>query len=119
MPLESVNYLQRTQTCLRCLKVNLRPKDYTQQEQHIQHLLDECGLRYDTQYSFINYIVDFWIAEIGLVIEADGVYGHLKKRDVKRDMELLEIPAITNVLHIKETNKEEIKKVLWQALDNL
>ena len=99
--------------------MNLRPKDYTQQEQHIQHLLDECGLRYDTQYSFINYIVDFWIAEIGLVIEADGVYGHLKKRDVKRDMELLEIPAITNVLHIKETNKEEIKKVLWQSLDNL
>ena len=34
-------------------------------------------------------------------------------------MELLEIPAIKNVLHIKETNKEEIKKVLWQALDNL
>ena len=35
--------------------MNLRPKDYTAQEQHIQHLLDECGLRYDTQYSFINY----------------------------------------------------------------
>ena len=99
--------------------MNLRPKDYTAQEQHIQHLLDEFGLRYDTQYSFINYIVDFWIAELGLVIEADGVYGHLKKRDVKRDMELLGIPIIKNVLHIKETKKEEIKKILWQALDNL
>ena len=76
-------------------------------------------MRDDTQYSFINYIVDFWIAELGLVIEADGVYGHLKKRDVKRDMELLGIPIIKNVLHIKETKKEEIKKILWQALDNL
>jgi len=99
--------------------VNLRPKDHTEQERHIQHLLDESGLRYDTQYSFINYIVDFWIAELGLVIEADGVYGHLKKRDTKRDMELMQIAQIKNVLHIKETKKEEIKEVLWQALNNL
>ena len=99
--------------------MNLRPKDYTAQEIHIQHLLDDFGLRCETQYSFIQYIVDFWVKEIGLVIEADGVYGHLKKRDVKRDMELLKIPIIKNVLHIKETKKEEIRDVLWQALNNL
>ena len=54
-----------------------------------------------------------------MVIEADGIYGHLKKRDVKRDMELMAIPAIHNILHVKDTSYTEIKETIWQALSKL
>ena len=99
--------------------MNLRPKDYTAQEIHIQHLLDDFGLRCETQYSFIQYIVDFWVKEIGLVIEADGVYGHLSKRDEERDKDLLLMEDIEYIIHIKETTLGKIKEALWQELTKL
>ena len=80
---------------------------------------DEFWGRYDTQYFFVQYIVDFWVPEMNMVIEADGIYGHLKKRDVKRDMELMAIPAIHNILHVKDTSYTEIKETIWQALNKL
>ena len=99
--------------------MNLPPKDNTPQEKAIEKILDEFGLRYDTQYFFMQYIVDFWIPEINMVVEADGVYGHLQKRDVKRDMELMQIPAIQNILHVKDTSYKDIKETIWQALNKL
>ena len=99
--------------------MNLPPKDNTPQEKAIEKILDEFGLRYDTQYFFVQYIVDFWVPEMNMVIEADGIYGHLKKRDVKRDMELMAIPAIHNILHVKDTSYTEIKETIWQSLNKL
>ena len=99
--------------------MNLPPKDNTPQEKAIEKILDEFGLRYDTQYFFMQYIVDFWIPEINMVVEADGVYGHLQKRDVKRDMELMQLAMVKGVLHIKETTYESIKETLWRALNKL
>ena len=49
------------------------------------------------------YTADFYIPEIQMVIEADGIYGHLKKRDVKRDADIMRIYGVENILHIKET----------------
>ena len=74
--------------------MNLPPKDYTPQEYTIAKILDEFWLRYDTQHFFLRYTVDFWIPEIGMVIEADGIYGHYKKRDVKSHMELKKLYKI-------------------------
>lgn len=95
------------------------PKDYTQQEMVIADVLSEIGLRYDQQVPIAGYIADFFIPELGMVIEADGIYGHLKKRDVKRDADIMRIYGVENVLHIKENSKVGVKDTLWQALNKL
>lgn len=97
----------------------MRPRDYTVQENRIAECLSEFGVRYDQQYDFYPYTVDFWIAELSMVIEADGVYGHLRKRDIMRDGELMNRDGIEYVLHIQESTKEEIKERLWQGLNKL
>ena len=97
----------------------MRPKDYTRQENIIAECLSEFGIRYEQQYLFDPYIVDFWISDIKTVIEADGIYGHLRKRDVKRDQDLVNFGDIQYILHIKETTKKEIKEILWQGLNKL
>jgi len=97
--------------------MNLPPKDFTPQEKIIAKCLDEFGMRYNEQHYFLKYIVDFWVPEINMIIEADGVYGHLQKRDIRRDMELMEIPSVKGVLHIKDTSYESVKETLWRALN--
>ena len=94
------------------------PKDYTKQEQLIADELSELGLRYDQQVDVYPYTIDFFVPELGLVIEADGVYGHLRKRDVKRDADLMRIFGIENILHVKDSTKEGVKDTLCQALNN-
>ena len=94
------------------------PKDYTDQEQLIAEELSELGLRYDQQVPIQSYTVDFFVPELGLVIEADGVYGHLRKRDTYRDSELMRIYGISDILHIKESTKEGVQDTLCRALEN-
>ena len=77
------------------------------------------GLRYDTQVSVSKYVADFFVPELGMIIEADGVYGHLKKRDIRRDADLMRIYGIKNILHIKENSKTGVRDTLWQALNRL
>jgi len=88
----------------------LLPKDYTKQENIIAELLSEFGLRYDQQVEFGKYTVDFHI---------NGIYGHLRKRDVLRDANLHTFPGVEYIIHIKENSKQGIKDVLWLALNNL
>ena len=97
----------------------LIPKDYTAQENLIANCLSEFGLRYDQQYSFHPYTVDFYIPEVHMIIEADGKYGHLRKRDMKRDIELSQNMQIDYILHIKAKTRKEIKEILWQELNKL
>ena len=99
--------------------MNLPPRDYTDQENIIAGYLSEFGLRYTEQYGFYPYTVDFFIPELNMIIEADGKYGHFKKRDQKRDQFLLEQGEIEHIIHIKERTKVKIKDVLWQELNKL
>lgn len=99
--------------------MNIHPTDYTKQENIIAECLSELGFRFEQQTHFGNYQVDFWIPELCLVIEADGVYGHFKKRDLIRDRFLLGEPEIDNVFHIKVQTKTEIQEELWRALSRL
>ncbi len=99
--------------------MNLRPKDYTTQENLIAQILDELGLRYDQQYETYPYTLDFYLPEVRMCIEADGVYGHYRKRDVKRDMELMKRPTIDHILHVEGTIYLEIKETIWVALNSL
>ena len=54
--------------------MTLKPRDYTVQENIIAECLSELGMRYTQQYPILNYLADFWISELNLVVEADGVY---------------------------------------------
>ena len=93
------------------------PKDYTQQENIIAECLSDFGLRYEQQADFYPYSPDFYIPEIKMIIEADGKYGHLRKRDIKRDIFLVEQEGVDDVLHIRDVTKQRIKDTLWQALN--
>ena len=97
----------------------VRPRDYTEQENWIAECLSEFGFRYNQQHELLSYLADFWIADLRLGIEADGVYGHLKKRDAERDRKLLDQGGVDVVIHIKQTTKKEIKEELWLALNKL
>ena len=99
--------------------MNLPPRDYTDQENLIADCLSKFGMRYDQQVYYHPYIVDFYIPEIKMVVEADGVYGHLSKRDRKRDEDLLLLDDIEYIIHIKEKTLEKIKDILWLELTKL
>jgi|TARA_R110000824_G_scaffold103650_2_gene246234 very-short-patch-repair endonuclease len=99
--------------------MNLPPRDYTDQENIIAECLSEFGMRYTEQYEFFPYTVDFLIPDLDMVIEADGKYGHLRKRDRKRDLFLLGQNEVQYIVHIKETTKVKIKDALWQELNKL
>ena len=95
------------------------PKDFTKQENFIAEELSNMGLRYDQQVPMGKFTLDFWVPEIGLVIEADGIYGHYRKRDTQRDGDIMRMWGVQNILHIKDSTKEGIQETLWLALDNL
>ena len=99
--------------------MTLPPKDYTPQENIIAECLSEFGLRYEQQYDFWPYTADFYIPELNMVIEADGKYGHLSKRDVKRDLALGKQHNVKYILHIRLFTKKKIKETLWQGLNKL
>ena len=99
--------------------MNLPPRDYTPQEQIIADCLNEFGIRFEQQYDFFPYTTDFYIPDVNMVIEADGKYGHLTKRDVKRDIDLCTKHEVSYILHIKDFTKEKIGKTLWLGLNKL
>ena len=99
----------------------LLPKDFTMQEKIIADCLSKLGLRFVEQFNILNYTVDFWISELSMVIEADGMMGHLRKADAKRDEALLSNSEIEieHILHITGRTYEPIMEELCQALDKL
>jgi len=97
----------------------LRRTEDTKQERIIADCLMDLGIRYADQYEFDPYRVDFYIRDLKMVIEADGIYGHFRKRDRKRDADLLEYGEVEHIVHIKETTKTKIKEAIWQALRKL
>ena len=99
--------------------MNIHPTEYTAQENLIAECLSDLGFRYEQQTHFSRYRVDFWIPELKLVIEADGVYWHLKKRDTQRDIELMENSSIEYIFHIRADTKKRIEEELWRALNKL
>ena len=89
----------------------MKPRDFTVQENHIADILSDLGLRYEKQYSICSRTVDFYLPEMNSVIEADGVYGHLRKADRKRDSELLGL-GICEIYHIRDLTKPNILNTL-------
>ncbi len=88
----------------------------TKQEKLIERCIEELGLRYLTQASFGKYDVDFLLTELDIVVEADGPFGHLAKRDAKRDQDLKDM-GVVEVWHVREKTLQDIKERLWQELN--
>ena len=93
-------------------------KFWTKQEKLIQKCIEETGLRYISQARFGTYNVDFYLPEIETVVEADGPFGHLAKRDTERDNKLKSM-GIEEVWHLRENTLETIKDRLCQELNRL
>ena len=97
-------------------------KEDTKQERYLTEALEGCGYSFVIQCDwFVPYIVDFYLPELRMVIEADGKVGHLRKADAKRDAELLagqEI-QVSQVVHISATDVHVIMEELCQVLDKL
>ena len=89
-------------------------KDYTKQEQVVAQVISDLGLRYEQQYTVGPYTVDFYLPELQIVIEADGVYGHFRRSDAKRDAALNKYGFA--VIHIGEHSKAKIKQILCDLL---
>ena len=89
----------------------MRPRDFTVQENYIAEILTELGLRYEQQYSIGSRTVDFYLPEMKSAIEADGVYGHLRKADRKRDSELMGL-GVKDIFHISDSTKPKILNTL-------
>ena len=85
----------------------MKSRDFTVQENYVSEVLTELGLRYEQQYSIGSRTVDFYLPEMRSVIEADGVYGHLRKADRKRDSELMDL-GVKDIFHVKDTTKPKI-----------
>ena len=93
-------------------------KDDTQQERYLRSVLDSHGYSYIEQCEwFPPYVVDFYLPELQMVIEADGHYGHYSKRDRKRDDKLMSETGIDDIVHIKSQTLEGIIEEIWQALN--
>ena len=64
-------------------------------------------------FAFLIYGAYMWFRDV--IIEADGPFGHLAKRDIKRDADLIEM-GFNEVWHLKEKTYKDIKDRLWQEL---
>ena len=89
----------------------------TPQEMKIAHYLSELGLRWEAQRQFGKYKVDFWIDELKVVIEADGPYGHLSKREKIRT-EFLLGNGVEHVLRVRDNSIKDIRKAIDAFLEN-
>jgi very-short-patch-repair endonuclease len=90
----------------------------TPQERLVARVLNDTGLRYIDQHPIDRFFVDFWIPEINTVVEADGIYGHFRKRDRMRDTILIE-SGVARIWHVKSQTLKGIEEEIWQALKAL
>jgi very-short-patch-repair endonuclease len=66
-----------------------RTEIVTDIEKAMSKILDDLGFTYYEQYGMHPYIVDFYLPEFMIVVEADGKVWHSKRKDRKRDLKLM------------------------------
>jgi very-short-patch-repair endonuclease len=72
----------------------------------VKDVLDQLGESYHHQYGIGKFLVDFYLPERNLVIEADGEYWHSlergKERDRRKNQYLKE--SQINLIRLKESD---------------
>ena len=95
-------------------------KDFTPQEELTADILTEYGIRFIQQWSVpsTNYTADFYIPELHMVLECDGVIGHLRKADAKRTEVILQkaTDEVKQVARVDAMTKSKLKEQVWQVL---
>ena len=81
------------------------PKRFTKGQLKLEKLLNTLGFQTVLEYEAGQYFIDIYIPEISLGVEFDGM-GHFKRRDVKRDKEILDNLGI-KIIRIKERELNE------------
>jgi very-short-patch-repair endonuclease len=73
----------------------------TKCEQEVKRLLDNLGIKYQTQHYLNHHFLDFYIPSKNLAIEVDGCYWHQNQaKDVARDKEIIEASPGLRIVHI-------------------
>ena len=93
----------------------------TLQEHYISKILDSLGQEYKQRVvvhirGTYFYTWDFFLKELGLVIQADGINGHGNKYSLTDDVLQCRLRYLKNIFHIKVDTEEEIKDVIGRAL---
>tara|TARA_R110000824_G_scaffold113210_1_gene262863 strand:+ start:742 stop:1083 length:342 start_codon:yes stop_codon:yes gene_type:complete len=96
----------------------------TIQEHHISRILDSLEQPYQQRVvvhimGTYFYTWDFFLSDIGLVIQADGANGHGTRYSLTDDVLQCRIKYLKNILHIDVETKEEIRDIIGKALNSL
>tara|TARA_Y100000034_G_C6905543_1_gene420031 strand:+ start:4345 stop:4665 length:321 start_codon:yes stop_codon:yes gene_type:complete len=103
-------------------------RNNTPQEKLVQRVIEEAGLSFEYQVPVGQYTLDFYLPEFEVAVEADGPFGHHKKKDFDRTMHLVDLGAVRDVWRIKSQTLGKIREEfqayidkelqLWQDLAN-
>ncbi len=97
---------------LRTLRKNLR-KNMTQPEQKLWYYLRDNnlnGFKFRRQYSFLNYIVDFYCVQAKLAIEIDGD-SHYNTRAQTYDLVRTESLRKAGITVLRFTNDDVMRNI--------
>jgi len=92
-------------------------RDNTPQEKLLKRVIEESGLSYEYQVHVDPYTLDFYIPELHVAVEADGVFGHLQKKDAERTDWLRTHLKEMRVWRIKEQTLGGIREEFQALLD--
>ena len=84
----------------------------------VEQYVKSLGLDYEKQFPIGRYLVDFYIPEINLAIEADGAFWHQDQDvDINRDKEIIKQIDDISIIHIHFTEKRFSKNIQYNPLD--
>ena len=92
--------------------------------QKLRRAIQMTGYQYEEEYQapHTNYVLDFYLPEVDIGLEADGPHHKLtRKRDSFRDKQILDSSNI-NVIrfdfrYIEKTKHEEISRSIIKLID--
>ena len=84
----------------------------------LSQTLEELGFEVVLESRFGPYFVDCLVEELGIAFEYDGpIHGLLKKKDKKRDQELVENYGLRKVVRIKDvSNTQRLTEEILTAI---
>lgn len=87
----------------------------------IEKVLEQIGVSYEPNKQIGPYIVDFFLPNLGMVIECDGDYWHslprIREKDIKKDSYLKELGF--EVIHFSENEIRNNLNDCYQRIERL
>mgnify|MGYP001596981761 CR=1 FL=1 len=85
----------------------------------LSQALEELGFEVTIESRFGPYLTDCFVQELGIAFEYDGpIHGLLKKKDARRDKELINDYGLRKVVHIKDvSNTQRLTEEILTAIE--